>query len=65
MRRAFENLLAFLLGDAAEHGEDLALARFALEVLQAVEDLLLGFIADAAGVVEDQCAASSGVSTWV
>ena len=53
MRRALEDFLALLLGHAADDGEDLALARFALEMLQAVEDLLLGFVADAAGVVEN------------
>ena len=49
--RAVEDLLAFLLRDAAKDAEDLAFARLALELLQAVEDFLLGFIADAAGVV--------------
>ena len=53
MRSAVENLFAFLLGHAAEHAEHFALAG-ALELLQPVEDLLLGLIADAAGVVEDQ-----------
>ena len=54
MRRALEDLLAFLLRHAAEHAENLALAGLALELLQAVEDLLLGLVADAAGVVENQ-----------
>ena len=54
MRRALENLLAFLLRHAPQHAEDLALARVALELLQAVEDLLLGLVADAARVVEHQ-----------
>ena len=54
MRRAVEDLLAFLLRHAAEHAEDLALPGLALEVLQAVEDLLLGLVADAAGVVEHE-----------
>ena len=53
MRRALEDFLAFLLGHAADDGEDLSLPGLALEMLQAVEDLLLGFIADAAGVVEN------------
>ena len=54
MRSFLENLLAFLLRHAAQHRERLALAVFFLELLQPVEHLLLGFIADAAGVVEDQ-----------
>ena len=37
VRRALENLLAFLLRHASQHAEDLALARRALEILQAVE----------------------------
>ncbi len=54
VRRALEDLFAFLLRDAAEHGELLALALEPLVLVQAVEDLLLGFVADGAGVVEDQ-----------
>ena len=54
VRRALEDLLAFLLRHASQHAEDLALAGLALELLQAVEDLLLGLVADAAGVVEHQ-----------
>jgi len=52
--RAVEDLLAFLLGDAAQDAEDLVLHALALEVLQAAEDLLFGLIADAARVVEDE-----------
>ena len=52
VRRAVEDLFALLLGDAAQHAEDLVLHPLALEVLQAVEDLLFGLIADAARVVE-------------
>jgi len=52
--RLFEDLFAFLLGDAAEHGKRFPLAMFFLELLQAVEHLLFRLIADAAGVVEDQ-----------
>jgi hypothetical protein len=62
MRRALENLLAFLLRHAAQDTEDLALAG-ALELLQAVEDLLLGLIADAARVVEDQPGVFAGSAT--
>src|ERR1039457_344251 len=53
-RRALEDLLAFLLRDAAEHAEDLALAVVLLELLEAVKNLLLGLVADAAGVVENE-----------
>ncbi len=51
---ALEDLLAFLLGDAAEDGELLAFALHPLVLVQPVEDLLLGLVADGAGVVEDQ-----------
>jgi len=51
--RSFEDLLAFLLGYAAEHGKGFALV-VALELLEAVEDFLLGLIADGASVVENQ-----------
>ena len=54
IRGALEDLFAFLLGDAAEDGEPLALALQLLVLVQAVEDFLLGFVADGAGVVEDQ-----------
>jgi VWFA-related protein len=53
VRRAVENFLAFLLGNAADYGEDFPLPRVALEVLQAIKNLLFGFIAYAAGVVEN------------
>ena len=54
MGSALENLLAFLLRHAAQHAEALALFLQLLVVGQAVEDLLLGFVANGAGVVEDQ-----------
>jgi hypothetical protein len=54
VRRALEDLLAFLLRHAPQHAENLAFAGFALEILQAIENLLLGLIANAASVVEDQ-----------
>ena len=54
VRSAAEDLLAFLLGHAAQHAEDFALAGVALELPQAVEHLLLGFVANAARVVEHQ-----------
>ena len=65
MRRPLEYLLAFLLGDAADHGENFSLSRFAFEMLQAIEDLLLGLVADAAGVVKNVARACFGVSTWL
>src|SRR5579871_629152 len=49
-----EDALAFLLGDAAEDGKLFALALEALVLVEAMEDLLLGFVADGTGVVEDQ-----------
>ena len=52
--RPLEDLFAFLLGDAAENGEALAGFVQLFVVVEAVEDLLLGFVADGAGVVEDQ-----------
>ncbi len=51
---ALENLLAFLLGDAAENGEALPFLVQLLEVVEAIEDLLLRLIADGAGVVHDE-----------
>ena len=54
IRRALEDLFAFLLGHAAQHAKLLALLLQFLVVVQAIEDLLLGLIADGAGVVEDQ-----------
>ena len=52
--RALENLLAFLLGHTAEHGKALPFLVQLLEVVQAMKDLLLGLIADRAGVVHDE-----------
>ncbi len=54
MRRAFENAFAFLLRHAPKDAENLALPCFTLELLQPMEHLLLGFVANAAGVVEHQ-----------
>ena len=54
MRRPLENPVAFLLGYAAQHAELLALGLQFLEICQAMEYLLLGFVADGAGVVENQ-----------
>ncbi len=52
--RAVEDFFAFLLGDTAEDGEALPFPRELLVVVESVEDLLLGFVADGAGVVEEQ-----------
>src|SRR4051794_10800393 len=53
MRRTLENLRAFLRRDTPEHTESLALM-FALELIESVENLLLGFVPNAARVVEKQ-----------
>ncbi len=54
VRGALEDLLAFLLGHASQHGEELPLARLAFELLQPAEDFLLGFVPNAARIVEHQ-----------
>ena len=54
MRGPLEDLLPFLLGHAPQDGEELPLARGALELLQTVEDLLLGLVPNAARIVEHQ-----------
>ena len=54
MRGALENLFALLLCDAAEYAELFALSQELLVVRQTMENFLLRFIADGAGVVEDQ-----------
>ena len=46
MRRALENLFAFLLRHAAQHAKLLSLLLKFFVVVQAMEDLLLGLIAD-------------------
>ena len=51
--RPLEDLLAFLLGDAAQDAEGLS-GVLPLELVEPVENLLFGFVADAAGVVEQQ-----------
>ena len=52
--RALEDPFAFLLGDAAEHGETFALLVQRLVFVETIEDLLLGLIADRAGVVQNE-----------
>src|SRR5688572_29515906 len=53
MGSPFENLVAFLLSDASEHAKSFALVLF-LELIQPIENLLFGLIANAAGVVKQQ-----------
>lgn len=54
MGGAVEDLLAFLLRHAPQHGEHFAVARVLAELLQAAENLLFRLVADAASVVNDQ-----------
>jgi hypothetical protein len=54
MRSALEDALSFLLRHASDHGKHFALAGGALELIQPVEYLLLGLVANAAGVVHNQ-----------
>ena len=51
---SLEDLVAFLLGHAADDGEALAFTLKLFVLVQAMKDLLLRFVADGAGVVEDQ-----------
>ena len=53
MRHAFEDLVALLLRDANEYTEHLAIMLF-FKLIQAVKYLLFRFIANAAGVVQQQ-----------
>src|SRR4029077_7260342 len=54
MRRALKNLLPLLLSDAAQDAKLLALGQELFVIGQPVENFLLRFVADGAGVVEDQ-----------
>ena len=54
MRSSLEDALPFLLRHASNHGEHFALAAGALELVEPVEYLLLGLVANAAGVVHNQ-----------
>ncbi len=49
--RALEDSLAFLLRHAAQYAENFAAAVIFLELLQSMENFLLGLVANAAGVV--------------
>src|SRR5579884_797674 len=54
MRRLLEYAFALMLGHAAEHAKNFSLPRLPLEISQTGKHLLLGFVADAARIVEDQ-----------
>ena len=54
MRRLLEDLLPLMLRDAAEHAEYLAGGLGSFEIGEPRKDLLLGLIANAARVIEDQ-----------
>ena len=54
VRRALENLFAFLLRHAPQHAEFLPLFLEFLVIVQAIEDFLLGFVPDGARIVENQ-----------
>src|SRR5579862_7430546 len=54
VRRALEDLLALLLRHAPQHSETFAGLVESLVIVQAIEDLLLRFVADGAGVVENE-----------
>ena len=62
---AFENLLAFLLGDATQDAKAFALSFQLLVIRQAMENLLLGFVANRAGVVEDEVRLIHGLNLAV
>jgi len=61
MWSALENLFPFLLGHAAEDSELLALGLQLLVIGEAMKHLLLGLVADRAGVVEDQVGLLDGL----
>ena len=54
MRRTLEYLFALLLRHATKDAELFALSLELLEVVKTMEDLLLGLVANRAGVVEDE-----------
>ena len=61
IRSALEDFFPFLLRHAPQDHEAFALGVELLVVVQAVKDLLFGFIADGAGVVEDQVGGDLGI----
>ncbi len=67
VRRALEDQLLVLLGHAAQHADDLVRVLL-LDVLQPAQgavDLVLGMLADAAGVEEDRVGAAGAVDQLV
>src|SRR5207247_8473334 len=54
VRCALENFLALLLGDTSQDGEFFSLRLKLLVIGETMKHLLLGLIADGAGVIEDE-----------
>ena len=54
VRRLLEDFFAFVLRHAAQHAEDFTLGFLPFEIGEPRKDLLLGFVSDAAGVVENE-----------
>src|SRR5207249_10410259 len=60
VRRALENFLALLLGDTSQDGEFFSLRLKFFVIGEAMKHLLLGLVADGAGVVEDEASVFDG-----
>src|SRR5207244_11333101 len=60
VRCALENFLALLLGDTSQDGEFFSLRLKLFVIGKTMKDLLLGFVADGAGVLEDQAGVFDG-----
>src|SRR5207244_13267186 len=60
VRRAIENFLSLLLGDTSQDGEFFSLRLKLFVIGKTMKDLLLGFVADGAGVIEDQAGVFDG-----
>ena len=54
MGSSLKDSLTFLLGNASDDGEHLPLAGSSFELVETVEYLLLGFVTNAAGVVQNE-----------
>jgi hypothetical protein len=65
VRRSLENPFALLLRHTPKHRKLLTLGLQLLVILQAMEYLLFGFIADGAGVVKDQPSFLKGLNLAV
>jgi hypothetical protein len=61
VRRALENLFAFLLRHAPQHAELLSLRLQLLEIGESMEYFLLRFVADRASVVKNQVSLLDGL----